>query len=48
MFSIETYNQLSGSNLEDINSEDYYEEKDIFRLTKNEGLRFNATIKCQL
>ncbi len=41
MFSIETYNQLSGSNLEDINSEDYYEKKDIFRLTKNEGLRFN-------
>jgi len=41
MFSIETYNQLSGANLEDINSQDYYEKKDIFRLTKKEGLRLN-------
>ena len=41
IFSIETYNQINGANLEDLNSDKYYEKNDIFRLTKQQGLRFN-------
>ena len=41
VFSIETYNQVSGADLENINSDNYYEKNDIFRLTNQEGLRFN-------
>ena len=41
VFSIETYNQVSGADLENINSDNYYEKNDIFRLTKQQGLRFN-------
>ena len=41
MLSIETYNQLSGADLEDITAEKYFEKSDIFSLTKKQGMRFN-------
>ena len=42
MFSIETYNEWNGSNLDDIQADKYFEKNDIFSLSKKEGLRFNA------
>ena len=41
MLSIETYNQLSGADLENITAEKYFEKSDIFSLTKKQGIRFN-------